>query len=61
VPNAVPAAPPSSGADPFDFISARFDPATPGAKSYKAGAFLDLDPYGLNFDAIDTNSKDKKV
>lgn len=48
--------------DPFDFISARFDPNAPGAKTYTAGAFLEIDPYGLNFEPVaDANPKEKQV
>jgi hypothetical protein len=54
-PNPVPA----SGSDPFDFISARFEPKAPGVKTYKAGSVLDHDPYGLNFGAAETDSKEK--
>jgi hypothetical protein len=51
---------PASSSDPFDFISARFDPKTPGSTNYSAGAFLNLDPYGLNFDKIEAEGESKK-
>ncbi len=51
-----------SNADAFDFISARFDTKAPGAKTYSAGAFLDIDPYGLNFEPVkDESNKEKQV
>ena len=53
---------PINSNDPFDFISARFDPNAPGAKTYKAGAFLDIDPYGMNFEPVgDANTREKQV
>ncbi|MBN9386430.1 MAG: hypothetical protein J0I20_00125 [Chloroflexi bacterium] len=59
-----PAPPNSTSADPFDFISARFDskPSNPPTPTYSAGAFLELDPYGLNFEPVQNEStKEKQV
>lgn len=55
---AIPISTQASGADPFDFISASFDQKSSSAKTYSAGAFLDLDPYGLDFEPVaDTNTQ----
>lgn len=49
-------------ADPFDFISAGFNtkPSGSGPQTYSAGSFLELDPYGLNFEPIQNEIKEKQ-
>jgi hypothetical protein len=61
-PNSTPVPSNSASADPFDFISARFDPkpSGPNPPTYSAGAFLELDPYGLNFEPVQSESTKKK-
>ena len=61
------AAKPDSGPGPprdrrlFNFSNARPNPKAPGATTYSAGAFLDIDPYGLNFEPLNSEAKEKQV